>query len=112
MWMSSQHSFLSNDDKNSAQLHSAQHRLPITLDPEDDQIFRDALLKTRRELITLHFADGRTEMRPWRASSFRETSSVMRNLRSRQEFRQGTWQRARMVRVHVSVEPMGAEKLR
>jgi len=87
------------------QQHGTQHTLPITLDPEDDQTFRDALLKTRRATITLYFSDGRTERRPWRASSFRATSNVIRNLRSRPDFRQGAWQRLGIVRVHVSVEP-------
>jgi hypothetical protein len=92
------------------QQHNTQHTLPITLDPEEDQTFRDALLKTRRATITLHFSDGRTEIRPWRASSFRATSNVMRNLRSRPDFRQGAWQRSGIVRVHVSVEPIGIER--
>ncbi len=78
--------------------------LPISLSPDDERVFRDALLRTRLAWITTYYEDGRVETRPWRADRFSRTSSVIGNLRTRPEHRRGTWRQAGIVRVAVSIE--------
>ena len=82
--------------------------LPITLEPPQSAEFRRRLLACRRAQITTFYNDGRVEHYPWDASRFSETSSVMGNLRSRPEFRKGTWQRSGIVKVHVCIVPQDA----
>jgi hypothetical protein len=77
--------------------------LPITLEPGDPLVFKSALLLYRRAIITTHFNDGREERRVWNASRFSQSSDILNNLRSRPEFRQGTWQGNNIARVHVSI---------
>lgn len=82
--------------------------LPIALEPSQSAEFRRQLLRCRRAQITTYYDDGRVEHHPWDASRFSETSNVMGNLRSRPEFRQGTWQRSGIVKVHVRIVPPDA----
>jgi len=77
--------------------------LPITLEPAQATDFKMQLLKHRRAEISTYYNDGRIERRPWDASRFAESSNVMGNLRSRPAFRQGKWQSAGVVKVHVCV---------
>lgn len=77
--------------------------LPITLEPPQVTEFKSQLLKHRQAEIRTYYNDGRIERRPWDASRFAESSSVMGNLRSRPEFRQGQWQSAGIVKVHVCI---------
>ena len=65
--------------------------LPITLDPENAADFLAALLRTKQAWLEVSYSDGRKEIRRWDASLMRPSSSVMGNLRSRPEFRAGTW---------------------
>ena len=50
------------------------------------------LLRTKEAWLEVSYSDGRKEIRRWDASLMRPSSSVMGNLRSRPEFRAGTWQ--------------------
>ncbi len=77
--------------------------LPITLEPPQVTEFKSQLLIHRRAEIRTYFNDGRIERRLWDASRFAESSTVMGNLRSRPEFRQGKWQSAGIVKVHVCI---------
>lgn len=66
--------------------------LPMSLVPSDEGEFKQQFLQSRlAEIITTYF-DGRVERRIWNLLNFRASSSVMRNLRSRPEFRSGEWQ--------------------
>lgn len=82
---------------------STPDTLPITLEPSQLKEFRSQLLVHRTAKIATYYADGRIEERLWDSSKFTETSDVMKNLRSRPEFRQGAWQAAGVVKVHVIV---------
>ena len=87
-------------------LPSSQERagvLPITLDPASADVFKAALLLEKAARLTVYYGDGRVEHRPWDAGRFTATSNVFGNLRSRPEFRQGEWQSAGIVKVHVRV---------
>lgn len=77
--------------------------LPILLNPEDESEFRRKLLSTKRAYITTYYANGTTEKKTWNAHSFRESSHVLGNIRSRPEFRQGEWQKRGIVKVYVSI---------
>ncbi len=78
--------------------------LPITLDPPNSADFLDALLLTREAWIEVSYRDGRKEVRRWDASLMRPSSNVIGNLRSRPEFRSGTWQKNGIASLRVSVE--------
>ena len=78
--------------------------LPITLEPEDSQIFKDALLQTKEAWIEVSYLDGRKQVRRWDASRMAPSSNVMGNLRSRPEFRSGNWQQNGIVSLRVTIE--------
>ena len=78
--------------------------LPITLDPEKTADFQAALLRTKEAWFEVSYSDGRKEIRRWNASLMRPSSSVMGNLRSRPEFRAGTWQNNGVTSLRVSIE--------
>lgn len=82
---------------------SAADILPVTLEPPQPAEFKRKLLTSRRAEIVTYYRDGRVEHCPWEASRFSENSNVMGNIRSRPEFRQGTWQAAGIAKVHVCV---------
>ncbi|MBI4248142.1 MAG: hypothetical protein HY611_01465 [Elusimicrobia bacterium] len=77
--------------------------LPITLDPSPASEFKKAFLKVGQALIIIDHTDGHKEEKLWtrKSNGFAEKSSVLGNLRSRREFRQGEWQKRGIVRVHV-----------
>lgn len=77
--------------------------LPILLDPANDFEFKRKLLLTKKAYITTYYANGTSEKKVWNAHSFRESSLVIGNLRSRPEFRQGEWQKRGIVKVYVSI---------
>lgn len=77
--------------------------LPITLAPSNPENFKKELLISRTAEIVSYYSDGRIEVRPWNASRFSASSSVMGNLRSRPEFRSGNWQSHGIAKVHVKV---------
>ena len=77
--------------------------LPITLDPPNSSDFRDALLLTKRAWIIESYADGSKKKRQWNAQNMGPRSNVIGNLRSRPEYRQGAWQEAGLVSLHVTI---------
>jgi len=69
--------------------------LPIELFiPADKDDFRKMLLKSKSATITIHYNDNTTESKEWNASKITKKSDIIRNLRSRQEFRRENWQKA------------------
>ena len=79
--------------------------LPITLDPEHSADFLTALLHTKEAWLEVSYSDGRKEVRRWYAPRMSPSSNVIGNLRSRSEFRAGTWQQGGIVSLRVSIEP-------
>ena len=78
--------------------------LPITLDPQNSADFLAALLRTKEAWLEVSYRDGRKEVRRWDASLMRPSSNVTGNLRSRPEFRTGTWQKNGVASRRVSIE--------
>lgn len=79
--------------------------LPIEFDPaEPNGEFKEALLSRGLALITTFFADHEPEHRFWNASKVKQKSDIVKNIRSRPQYRQGEWQRRRITRVRVSVD--------
>jgi hypothetical protein len=78
--------------------------LPIELNPNNEIEFKRKLISTRRAFITSIYASGKEEKKIWNAYSFKESSDVIGNLRSRPEFRKGEWQRRGIIKVFVSIE--------
>lgn len=77
--------------------------LPIELNPSGEDEFKRKLLLTKKAYITTFYANGTNEKKPWKANSFRESSAVLGNLRSRPEFRNGEWQKRGIIKVFVSI---------
>ena len=67
-------------------------------------VFLDALLRTKEAWIEESYRDGRREVRRWDAVRMKPSSDVIRNIRSRPEFRAGEWQRRGITSVRVSIE--------
>jgi hypothetical protein len=78
--------------------------LPITLIPENPNEFLRDLLRTRKAIITTYYTHKEKESKIWYANQMTETSDVIGNLRSRQEFRQGNWQESRITKVEVRIQ--------
>jgi hypothetical protein len=78
-------------------------KLPITLNPPEEEAFKKKLLRTRKAEITVFHSDGTVQKKVWEANSFTATSGVLNNLRSRAEFRNGAWQTSGIERVEVKV---------
>ena len=77
--------------------------LPITLEPANASIFKQELLLTKKAIIETYFSDGKVERKSWDASKFKYSSNVFGNLRSRHEYRPGSWQTKGIIKVHVRV---------
>lgn len=77
--------------------------LPIAFDPAPEEAFKEALLRARRAFITTYYADGRSETKTWNARRFAASSHVSGNLRTRPQFRSGTWQKLGIQRIEVSI---------
>lgn len=77
--------------------------LPIELFPGDPDIFKNALLQSKKAEISVIFSDGSIQTKMWDASRISKTSNVIGNLRSRPEFRSGQWQNSGILRIKVRV---------
>lgn len=93
----------SADAKHLPKLNTWGDILPFTFDPSPASEFKRVLLRNRTAEFAIFYSDGRVERREWKLSQFKESSDLMRNLRSRPEFRKGAWQAAGIVKVHVRV---------
>lgn len=79
------------------------HSKPIEYVPSDLELFKNRLLQTRQAQIEITYDDGREDVKLWKAYKFKDTSDVRNNLRSREEFRQGNWQKNRIKKVVVRI---------
>ena len=81
--------------------------LPITLIPSDQGEFKQAFIAAGLAEIREYYQDGHCKTKPWRKrgyGGFTEKSNVIGNLRSRPEYRAGTWQESGIVRIEVEVK--------
>jgi hypothetical protein len=78
--------------------------LPIELFPSDSELFRSELLKSKQAAITIYYNNGDNERKIWNASKINQNSNILGNIRSRQEFRNGKWQKGNIAKVVVAVE--------
>lgn len=77
--------------------------LEIELDPNDDEKFKKLFLLHKSAIIKITYFDNSTKIREWKLIRFKDTSGVIRNLRSRPEFRQGVWQKSKIKKVEVEI---------
>ncbi len=77
--------------------------LPIELIPCNSEEFLQILLKTKSATITAFYKNGTNESKIWNASKMDRKSNIIGNVRSRVEFRNGTWQKANIIKVVVEV---------
>jgi len=77
--------------------------LPIELNPNNNEVFLETLLKTKSATITTFYKNGTKKSKIWNAERMTANSNVIGNLRSRPEFRNGNWQKANIEKVLVEV---------
>ncbi|RRJ87151.1 hypothetical protein [Flavobacterium macacae] len=77
--------------------------LDIELIPNDTLEFKELLLKYKSAYMSIFYNDGTKEIKEWNASNMSEKSDIIRNLRSRPDFRQGNWQKLNIKRVEVEI---------
>ena len=78
--------------------------LRIELNPSDVDEFKRLLLINRRAFITTHYNNQEPIRREWNANNMTENSTIIGNLRSRNKFRAGNWQKNNISHVYVSIE--------
>ncbi len=83
--------------------HDSDEILPIALFPSDLNTFKNELLQSRVAEIEMTYSDGSKQTKTWNATRFSKSSDVIRNLRSRSEFRPGKWQVSGISRIAVRV---------
>ena len=84
--------------------------LPITLEPAGSANFLTALIRAKVAWIEESYTDGHKEVRRWDAPRIGPSSNVIGNLRSRPEYRQGTWQKNGIASLRVTIErPISAD---
>jgi len=77
--------------------------LPIELNPVSEIEFKKKLLSSKTAYITTFYKNGTNSQKVWNANRFNESSHLLGNIRSRQEFRNGNWQELKIERVLVSI---------
>jgi hypothetical protein len=77
--------------------------LRFEFDPSPPDAFKARLLETKMARMTIHYQDEHTEDRIWNAAIFKESSNLLRNLRSRPGFRNGEWQRRKISYVSLNI---------
>jgi len=83
--------------------HRSSEILPIALFPSDLNAFKSELLRSGVAEIEITYSNGSKQKKTWNATRFSKSSDVMRNLRSRSEFRSGKWQASGISRIAVRV---------
>ena len=92
-----------NHTEGAPKVHGGKGALPIVLDPSPETTFRMALLRQRHAWIVEEYGDGRRSVRRWSAANMSESSKIIGNLRSRPQYRKGTWERAGLKSLIVSI---------
>jgi hypothetical protein len=82
---------------------SGAETLEISLDPQNVDDFRRALIESRRATIITFYKNGETKRSEWNAEQIGPDSNIFGNLRSRREFRNGNWQQRGIAKVQVKV---------
>jgi len=77
--------------------------LPIELIPSNSEEFKSLLLLSKQATITIFYNNGNTESKIWKATKINKDSNILGNIRSRQEFRNGNWQKENIEKVKLEV---------
>lgn len=85
--------------------------LPIILNPNDNEVFLETLLKTKTATITTFYKNGTKESKIWKAERMTAKSNVIGNLRSRKEFRNGNYQKANITKVIVELSNLSTKPM-
>ena len=80
--------------------------LPIELEPNDSNAFRDLLLEHRSATIYEYYQDGHCEKKDWTANKLNKNSSISGNLRSKKKYRQGKWQELKLTKLVVKIKAL------
>ncbi|WP_297513891.1 GreA/GreB family elongation factor [Flavobacterium sp.] len=82
-----------------------QHRtiLPIYLEPQGPEVFKTKLIETKKACIQVFYNDRTRDTKIWNAHNITPNSDIIRNLRSRPEFRSGNWQKLNISHINVKV---------
>jgi hypothetical protein len=93
-----------------AKISEKETILPIELNPNNNEVFLEILLKTKSATISTFYKNGTKESKIWNAERMTANSNVIGNLRSRPGFRNGNWQKANIIKVVVEVNNNSSSK--
>ena len=62
-------------------------KLPIELVPNDLEVFKKLLLQKKVAKVEWHYNNGKVEHKTWKASRFKQKSSLLGNVYSRPELK-------------------------
>lgn len=81
--------------------------LPIECEGGSPQLFLERFLAAGVAYIEEHYVDGRVKVRKWLVERLTANSNLVGNIRSRPEYRQGTWQSAGLAKLVMHLEHPG-----
>mgnify|MGYP005864034055 CR=1 FL=1 len=75
----------------------------IVLNPPNERVFKEKLLKTKRATIKYFYDNGKTAIKPWDASRFTRESSLMGNITSKSGIRKKERIEQGVIKVEISI---------
>lgn len=88
----------------------SEKSLSITLVPAGKAEFAKAFIGKGKARIIVTYSDGRVKETNWTCKNFCVTSNVVKNIRSRKDFRRGRWQQLGIENVEIRVTDIGTDE--
>lgn len=80
---------------------SCHSSLKIILSSQSPDQFKQKLIKTKKARIIINYKNKKSETKLWNAKKINKNSNIIGNLRSRNEFRKGVWEKAGITYIEV-----------
>jgi hypothetical protein len=96
-----------NSSLNSIQQKTSEttsEKMPIEYFPSNTNEFKTKFLEKGLATLNYHYIDGRIETKIWQRDSFKDTSSLKGNLRSRPEAKKGKWKELGISKLIVKID--------
>ena len=79
-------------------------KMPIEYFPSNTDEFKTKFLEKGIATLIYHYTDGRIESKIWQRDTFKDTSSLKGNLRSRPEAKKGKWKELGITKLIVKID--------
>jgi hypothetical protein len=76
-------------------------KLSFEFIPNDEETFKQELLKTKKAKRTLYYRDGRTKTEEWQARKFEKTSDLRQNIKTNNKVRE--WKKNGLIKVKFEI---------